>query len=97
VPIVELSLGEVVVPGDAGVPLMLPLLGAVLSVVLGDVVVPGEVVVPGDVVELGAVRSLGDVLGVVGFGDVVFGDCAPGPAAPLGVVLLPESLPLVCA
>ena len=81
----------VVVPGEAGVPLMLPLLGAVLSVVLGDVVVPGVVVVLGACVVPGVV-----VLGVVGFGDVVFGLCAPGPGAVLGLVLLPVP-PLVCA
>jgi hypothetical protein len=87
--------------GDAP---MLFVLGAVLSVVLGDVVlgeavlgdvVPGEVVVLGDVV-LGDV-VLGDVVpGVVGddmLGDV--GDCAP--ADELGLAVPLDPVPLVCA
>jgi hypothetical protein len=83
----------VVVDGVPALEPMLPLLGAVLSVVLGEVVVLGDVVVLG--VELSVV--LGDVvLGDVVLGDCVLGDCVPGDVA-LGVVLELESLPLVCA
>jgi hypothetical protein len=77
-----------------GVPLlepMLPELGAVVSELLGDVVVLGDVL--GDVVVLGVELSvvLGDVVG-----DCVLGDCVPG-AFVLGELVLPESVPLVCA
>ena len=93
--------------GDAP---MLPLLGAVLSDVLGAVVLGDAVlgdVVLGDVV-LGDV-VLGDVvLGDVVLGDVVLGDVVLGdveslgdcaPVDELGLVLLPEldPVPLACA
>jgi hypothetical protein len=82
-----LSAGEVVVFGVVvdcvpALEPMLPLLGAVVSELLGDVVVLG--------VELSVV--LGDVV----LGDCVLGDCVPGAAA-LGVLLELESVPLVCA
>ncbi|HYJ99483.1 MAG TPA: hypothetical protein VEX14_15595 [Burkholderiaceae bacterium] len=90
VPIVVLPL----VDGDAPM-LLVP--GAALSVVLGDVVVLGEVVL-GEVV-LGAALSLGDVAvlfdGADMLGDV--GACAPADELGLELLLLLESVPLVCA
>ena len=77
----------VVVDGVPPLEPLLPVLGAVVSV-LGDLVL-------GDVVVLG--EELSVVLGVVVLGDCVLGGCVPGDACELGVLPELESVPLVCA
>ena len=88
---------------------MLFVLGAALSVVLGDAVVLGDVVVLGEValgdvvvlgeVVLGAAVSLGDVVVLVCGADMLgdVGDVAPADELGLELLVALESLPLVCA